>query len=117
LITIRSSGRTKPELTIARSTRCVLSLTAASGSTTSTVFGSAPGETSTSTSTGSASIPNSENVRSLASMRRRRGEKVKGSNGVIVVNGTSDDKQNAETNLWYNAIACDRLDHGLEVRS
>jgi hypothetical protein len=49
----------KPELTIARSTRCVLSLTAASGNPTSTVLGSAPGETSTSTSTGNASIPNS----------------------------------------------------------
>src|SRR5207344_669944 len=46
----------------------MLSLTAASGRPTSTVFGSAPAETSTSTSTGSASIPNNENVCSLASM-------------------------------------------------
>ena len=71
-MTIRSSGRMKPELTIARSTRCVLSLTAASGKPTSMVFGSAPAETSTSTSTPSASMPNSENVRSLASMERRQ---------------------------------------------
>ena len=52
LITTRSCGRTKPLLTIARSMRCVLSFTACSGRPTSIVFGSAPGETSTSTSTG-----------------------------------------------------------------
>ena len=69
LITTRSSGRMKPELTIARSTRCVLSLTAASGKPDQHRLGqSPPAETSTSTSTGKASIPNSENVRSLASM-------------------------------------------------
>ena len=62
LMTMWSCGRTKPELTIARSMRCVLSFTAASGSPTSVVFGTAPGETSTSTSTGTASMPSSENV-------------------------------------------------------
>ena len=40
-MTTRSCGRTKPLLTSARSMRCVLSLTACSGSPTSTVFGSA----------------------------------------------------------------------------
>jgi hypothetical protein len=48
-------------------------LTAASGSPTNTVLGNAPGETSTSTSTGNASIPNSENVCSLASMAGKCG--------------------------------------------
>ena len=43
LMTTRFCGRWKPELTIARSTRCVLSLTAASGRPTSTVFGSPAG--------------------------------------------------------------------------
>ena len=62
LITTRCCGNRKPELTIARSTRCVLSRTAASGSPTSTVLGSPAGETSTSTSTGKASIPKSEKV-------------------------------------------------------
>ena len=57
LITTRSCGRTKPLLTIARSMRCVLSFTACSGRPTSTVFGSAPGETSTSTSTGRRRCP------------------------------------------------------------
>ena len=70
LTTIRSFGLLKPELTIARATRCVLSRIAASGSPTSTVAGRAPPETSTSTSTGTASIPNRENVWSLASMIR-----------------------------------------------
>ena len=60
LMTILSCGRMKPLFTKARSTRCVLSFTAASGKPTSTVLGSAPGETSTSTSTGKASMPNSE---------------------------------------------------------
>ncbi len=71
LMTTRSCGRRKPELTIARSTRCVLSLTAASGKPTRTVLGSAPGETSTSTSTGKASMPTSEKVFSFASMVER----------------------------------------------
>ena len=66
--TIRSLGRLKPELTIARATRCVLSRMAVSGRPTSTVAGRAPPDTSTSTSTGIASIPNSENVCSRASM-------------------------------------------------
>ena len=57
---------------IARSTGWVLSLTAASGSATSTVLGSPLGATSTSTSTGRASIPRSENVLSFASMRHAR---------------------------------------------
>jgi len=70
LITTQSCGRTNPELTIARSTRCVLSLTAASGSPTSTVVGNAPAETSTSTSTGTASIPSREKVCSFANIRR-----------------------------------------------
>ena len=68
LMTTRFCGRWKPELTIARSTRCVLSLTAASGRPTSMVFGRPAGETSTSTSTGKASMPSSEKVLSLASM-------------------------------------------------
>ena len=68
LITMRLCGRWKPELTIARSTRCVLSLTAASGSPTRTCLGRPLGETSTSTSTGRASMPTSEKVLSLASM-------------------------------------------------
>ena len=68
LITTRSCGRWKPELTIARSTRCVLSLTAASGNPTRMVLGIAACETSTSTSTGTASMPSSENVCSLANM-------------------------------------------------
>ena len=68
LITTRSCGRTKPLLTIARSMRCVLSFTACSGSPTRIVLGIAAAETSTSTSTGKASIPNSEKVWSLASM-------------------------------------------------
>jgi hypothetical protein len=38
-MTTRFCGRTKPEFTKARSTRCVLSLTAASGNPTRTVFG------------------------------------------------------------------------------
>ena len=50
-------GRSVPELTMARSTRCVLSLTAASARPTSTVLGIDEAETSTSTSTGAASIP------------------------------------------------------------
>ena len=80
LITTRFCGRWKPELTIARSTRCVLSLTAASGRPTRTVFGNPAGETSTSTSTGKASMPSSEKVFSLASMcpsdlRSRQGER------------------------------------------
>ena len=53
---------------MARSTRCVLSLTAASGRPTRIIFGSPEGETSPSTSTGRASMPNSEKVLSLASM-------------------------------------------------
>ncbi len=69
LMTTRSWGRTKPLLTIARSTRCVLSLTAASGSPTRIVLGIAAGDKSTSTSTGIASIPSSVNVFSRASMR------------------------------------------------
>jgi hypothetical protein len=53
----RLEGKTNPLLTIARSMRWMLSFTACSGRPTSTVFGSAAGETSTSTSTGRASIP------------------------------------------------------------
>ena len=68
LITTRSYGRWNPELTIARSTRWVLSLTAASGSPTRIVLGMAAAETSTSTSTGTASMPSSENVCNLANM-------------------------------------------------
>jgi len=64
---MRSCGFRKPELTSARSMRWVLSFTAASGKPTSTVLGNAPGETSTSTSTGNASMPKSEKVCSLAS--------------------------------------------------
>ena len=60
LVTTRSCGRWNPELTIARSTRCVLSLTAASGSPTRMVLGIAACETST--STGTASMPSSENM-------------------------------------------------------
>jgi len=48
--------------------RWMLSFTACSGRPTRTVFGRADGETSTSTSTGRASIPRSEKVWSLASM-------------------------------------------------
>ena len=70
LAAIRLWGRWKPELTMARSTRCVLSLTAASGSPTSTCFGSPLGETSTSTSTGKASMPTNEKVLSVASMSK-----------------------------------------------
>ena len=51
-----------------RLTRWVLSLTAASGRPTSTVLGSARRSTSTSTSTGKASMPTSEKVDSLASI-------------------------------------------------
>ena len=69
LTTILSLGRRKPELTIARATRCVLSRTAVSGRPTSTVEGRAPADTSTSTSTGTASMPKSENVCRWASMR------------------------------------------------
>ena len=47
---------------------CVLSLTAISGRPTSTTLGSPAGETSTSTSTGRASMPSMEKVLSLASM-------------------------------------------------
>jgi hypothetical protein len=43
LITILSCGRMKPLLTIARSTRCVLSLTAASGKPTRNGFGQRAG--------------------------------------------------------------------------
>lgn len=68
LMTIRSLGRLKPELTIARATRCVLSRIAGSGRPTSTVAGRAPAETSTSTSTGTASIPKSEKVCRRASI-------------------------------------------------
>ena len=68
LITTRSWGRMKPLLTIARSTRCVLSLTAASGKPTRIVLGIAAGERSTSTSTGIASMPNNVNVFSRANM-------------------------------------------------
>ena len=53
---------------MARSTRCVLSLTAASGRPTRMLFGKPAGETSTSTSTGKASIPSNEKVLSLASI-------------------------------------------------
>ena len=53
---------------MARSTRCRLSRTAASGSPTRMVLGMAVGETSTSTSTLTASMPNSEKVCSLANM-------------------------------------------------
>ena len=74
LITTRSCGRMKPLLTIARAMRWVLSRTAASGRPTSTVLGIAVGETSTSTSTGKASIPNSENVRNVASMCKQPAE-------------------------------------------
>ena len=56
-MTTRSTGRRYPELTMARSTRCVLSLTAASASPTRTVLGIDEAETSTSTSTGVASMP------------------------------------------------------------
>src|SRR5262245_7863500 len=59
----------KPLLAKARSTRWVLSLTAASGRPTRMVLGSAPAETSTSTSTGTASMPTREKVCSLASIR------------------------------------------------
>src|SRR5262245_20660187 len=48
--------------------RCWLSLTAASPRPTRMVFGSAPGLTSTSTSTGMASMPWREKVFSFASM-------------------------------------------------
>ena len=48
---------------MARSTRCRLSRTAASGSPTRMVLGMAVGETSTSTSTLPASMPNSEIIR------------------------------------------------------
>ncbi len=68
LITTRSCGLTNPLLTIARSTRCVLSFTAVSGSPTKMVFGMAAGEISTSTSTGNASMPESVNVFKRASM-------------------------------------------------
>ena len=57
LTTTRSTGRRYPELTIARSTLCVLSRTAASAKPTSTVLGADENDTSTSTSTGVASIP------------------------------------------------------------
>ena len=57
LITTRSCGFVKPLLTIARSTRCVLSLTAVSGRPTKMVFGIAAEEISTSQSTDIASIP------------------------------------------------------------
>jgi hypothetical protein len=67
LITTRFCGRWKPEFTIARSTQCVLSFTAASGRPTSTVFGNPAGDTST--STGKASIPSNEKVLSFAGKR------------------------------------------------
>ena len=53
---------------MARATRWVLSRIAASGMPTSTVAGSAPPDTSTSTSTGTASMPNREKVWSRASI-------------------------------------------------
>ncbi len=68
LITTRSIGRRYPELTIARSTRCVLSLTAVSARPTSTVLGTDENETSTSTSTGIASMPTNVYDASFASM-------------------------------------------------
>ncbi len=67
-MTTRFCGRSNPELTNARSTRCMLSRTAASGRPTRIVFGKPAGETSTSTSTGTASIPCNANVFNLASM-------------------------------------------------
>ncbi len=69
LITTRSIGRRYPELTIARSTRCVLSLTAVSARPTRTVLGFEENETSTSTSTGVASMPTSVYEASFASIR------------------------------------------------
>src|SRR5262249_7144579 len=68
LITTRSIGLRYPELTIARSTRWVLSRTAASARPTRTVLGIDVGETSTSTSTGVASMPTRVYDESLASM-------------------------------------------------
>ena len=68
LITTRFSGRMYPLLARARSMRWVLSLTVASGRPTRTILGEALGETSTSTSTGTASTPNRLYVWSLASI-------------------------------------------------
>ena len=73
LMTIRSWGRRKPALTSARSTRWVLSRTACSGRPTRTVLGNAEAERSTSTSTGTASIPTKLYVLSFASMHRAPG--------------------------------------------
>ena len=67
-MTMRSVGRVNPEFTMARSTRCVLSRTAASGNPTSIVFGNARGEISTSTSTAIALMPTNEKVFNLASI-------------------------------------------------
>ncbi len=52
--------------------RGMLSFTAASASPTSVVLGSEAGEISTSTSTDLASIPNSEYVKSFASIKQAR---------------------------------------------
>ena len=68
LMMIRSWGLVYPLFTSDRPTRCVLSLTAASASPTSIVLGIAAGEMSTSTSTGFASIPSNENVKSFESI-------------------------------------------------
>jgi hypothetical protein len=70
LITARSIGRRYPELTMARSTRRVLSHTAASARQTGSVLGDEEYETSTSTSTGVASMPTSVYEASLASTER-----------------------------------------------
>ena len=64
---VRPVGRAYPRLASARSIRWTLSRTANSGSPTRITLGS-PGPASTSTSTGTASIPTRANDRSLASM-------------------------------------------------
>ena len=66
---IRCSGKSKPELTSAARTRSRDSRTAVSGSPTIENDGS-PRVTSTSANTASASMPISEKVRAIASMRR-----------------------------------------------
>ncbi len=66
LTTMRRSGNSKPQLTIAARTRSRASRTAASGNPTMVKFGS-PRWTSTSTRTGRAAMPSRVKVRAVAS--------------------------------------------------
>src|SRR5262245_908791 len=79
--------------------RWMLSLTAISGRPTRTVF-SRPPETSTSTSTGTASIPTSANVFSLASMGDPRGAEA--STLLLIMRVVFDDLRRGEIDQTFD---------------